>query len=1478
MHALPTLTALLSLLAAGAEPPALFFRGEGISLARAVPANERGILALTVDEAGRVYGGTTGRAAHLFVYDPAKGEVRGLARLEGGVGFAHRLVRLPDGSLVGGTQADPTGTAARTDPKAVGHLYRFVPTDGGPARVEDLGVPVAGQGIYTLAYVKSGEVIGNTWPDGHVFTYDVKARRFTDHGAVAGYRTFETPQHAADVNRGTGRQEAYPRQVSRAILVDPATGAYTGGADGRLYRYDPAAHKLAKTDLSLPAAAGREPWASLDAATLLPAPGGPDAEYATAACGTSDGYLFELRLPRKGRPELRPWGKALAQGAVQGLVPEAAGAWGVGGGPEGMPRWFAFRPNGPAAGVYPGGIPRVDGQLSMSGFGALVADGKGNIYAGEHDRIGRLVRYGAPPKATAKPAARSAAPSATAPAEAPPRLPCHVVFAPQGSTTDGSGYTAIEVGKDGRVYVGAARYGDYAWLLRFDPAARPTFLDKVVSLRELTGERRRGVHTQAKIHSKLLVGADGRVWFASKQGHEIFDTRPEYGADADGFPGGHLCYYDPRTSFSRSLGILKRQEGLVGGALDERRGRLYYRSEPKNHFLVYDIKSGEVRDRGNVGASCRYMALDRRGDVWTVGRGPTLCRYDPETDYVEDVAVKVEGPGGYDSPYVLATGPNGKLYGAGTSHPSLLEYDIDSYRGGPFPEVTARNVAPAAPGGLPVLDVHAAAFGLDGKLYYPVNTTGPLEAGGKPQQYLRLMRFDPATRKTETVGVPQPVGLVLEKIKPTFPRQGDFRVYYMQGAAVGPDGSLYLLGIYPQLHVVCFPRLTAPRRQEGARPVAPYNRSITFTDLGEWLPGPELVADKEGGLRPAHSILLADETGATDFRQAEALGERTHTKKIFRLDSADVTEAELLFYGSAKEVRANGTALKGAEPLVSTGWTRVRVPVALLKPGDNAFVFSGGGGLLIEPGRAPGRSLKSDDGGRTWSDRALGAKSDQQGEYLVRLRLGRYAPQGRATSRVLDLWGAAAGEVAAPGEVVAFRGARGLNAGQPEGASVAAWLRTGSTPAPDARHWTAWRPLDKDLTPDRTEAGHRWAQLALELRTAKPQAAPRLRSFRFEYTWRTGDGPHDRKTLRVSRQSQQTNPERGVSPVPFVYQAPSPRLKLLRERYQLDKVIAPGRTELEQLMLLRYWVRNQWHSAWGSHPAAWMPPWDALVILESKDQPDCLTMCTHYACVFTQCCLALGWNARHCILDHHCVAEVWVEQYGKWVMMDAGNSAQRADVGLHFERAGVPLSARELHLAYRDGQIDGLRVCFTPAKLAERIAPLCRPSPKAPAVPRPDSIPLAELKRYPVCQLNNYRRYAFPARNDYLTSPLPGELYQGWSEYFYDGYWWVGPAAEYSRHLSPERPQDVDWDVNWCRLHLCRTDKPGELRVDVEAHVPNLTRLERAGEDKEGWQATPAGFVWQLKPGANVLRVRGVNAWGRAGRAARVEVVWKRAD
>src|SRR5262249_10295400 len=78
-------------------------------------------------------------------------------------------------------------------------------------------------------------------------------------------------------------------------------------------------------------------------------------------------------------------------------------------------------------------------------------------------------------------------------------------------------------------------------------------------------------------------------------------------------------------------------------------------------------------------------------------------------------------------------------------------------------------------------------------------------------------------------------------------------------------------------------------------------------DPQRFLFSPEVVVDpKDGTVRLAHSVLVADEMGATDYRQGETLSDRVWARKVLVLDSADVTSAELFLYGSAREVTVNG--------------------------------------------------------------------------------------------------------------------------------------------------------------------------------------------------------------------------------------------------------------------------------------------------------------------------------------------------------------------------------------------------------------------------------------------------------------------------------------------------------------------------------------------------------------------------------------------
>ena len=113
------------------------------------------------------------------------------------------------------------------------------------------------------------------------------------------------------------------------------------------------------------------------------------------------------------------------------------------------------------------------------------------------------------------------------------------------------------------------------------------------------------------------------------------------------------------------------------------------------------------------------------------------------------------------------------------------------------------------------------------------------------------------------------------------------------------------------------------------------------------------------------------------------------------------------------------------------------------------------------------------------------------------------------------------------------------------------------------------------------------------------------------------------------------NPRIVRSSFPFTYQPPSDRLAKLRTQYKLDDVIAAGKTEMDKYILLRNWVRKQWPHNEGN---CWRP-WDAFSILGAPAGDH--GMCVHFGVTFTQCALALGFNARQLILTNHYVSEIW---------------------------------------------------------------------------------------------------------------------------------------------------------------------------------------------------------------------------------------------
>jgi len=620
-------------------------------------------------------------------------------------------------------------------------------------------------------------------------------------------------------------------------------------------------------------------------------------------------------------------------------------------------------------------------------------------------------------------------------------------------------------------------------------------------------------------------------------------------------------------------------------------------------------------------------------------------------------------------------------------------------------------------------------------------------------------------------------------------------------------------------------------------------KRISLADFRDFTRDRFIDARSPAGVRLAPTLLLTNEMGVSSEIR-ERLTDQCWAKVVFRLPRGKLKGAELLFYvhddttTQRKPMRliVNGHRLshrQNRERMLTGGWDRRRIPVRLLREGRNEFVFAGNGVLYVDP--APGgSSSRSFDGGKTWHTDAFGPDANVRGEYLVRLRLECHPPAGQITSPVLDLADPEGeGRIAPPTKVRRV----GLTSRQrtPAGTRIRFEMRSGPTPAFDARCWTPWRRTTSLSRPGR------FVQWRATLETASADRTPVLREVTLE-----ADVREDARPLRQVELAELDQPTLVRSSYGFAFAPPHPRLTRLVKQYRLEEIVGAGETELERLALLRDWVHSQW-LGWQGNKYPYCPSWDPFEILETTKGNWGYGMCTHYAAVFVACAAALGYASRVVIIDHHCLAEVWSEELQKWILEDAG-PAREFDAT--YELDGVPLNALEIHEALARGESERLMA---------------------------NKLPLGKAEQMDQGVAAIFCRFAIPLRNDHVIRPEPAELKHGATQYHWDGYlWWTDDIIprypEYS--LQTSRPGDFYWSVNQSRIYLEAGGEPGSLTVQLETVTPNFAHYLVQFDGGE-WKAQSAPFSWTLHPGRNELAVRSVNAFGVQGRISRAVVDYR---
>lgn len=385
----------------------LQMRDLGYAGVNVIPPNCSAVTSLVTAPSKKIYGATSGDVSYLFVYDPKINKVRHLGKLTGHQGVYHSLVMDKEGHLYIGTGknvleqveiSSQTGTGRYAisdslwddvkrpyDGYKGGHLLRYDPRKDDDkvylpdwdCPAADLGVPVAGDGIYALTIDQDRNIIyGLTYPHGQMFSYEIREKKFRNLGETNKRVVFHGPERDW-------------RTLPRALVCDDSGRVFTSGSGGFLHYYQPGDKSLTVTDIRIPG----------EYYPVQAYRGYPTVEYfAKDSTGliygaSCDGYLFsfeadKMKLNNLGKPRVTRRIRALTIGG-DGKVYMIAG--------ERMEpcRLFSYDPQ---CGVFSDlGVMAVDRSPHYSWradqFECMTTGPDGTVYMGESDRRAHLFLF-----------------------------------------------------------------------------------------------------------------------------------------------------------------------------------------------------------------------------------------------------------------------------------------------------------------------------------------------------------------------------------------------------------------------------------------------------------------------------------------------------------------------------------------------------------------------------------------------------------------------------------------------------------------------------------------------------------------------------------------------------------------------------------------------------------------------------------------------------------------------------------------------------------------------------------------------------------------------------------------------------------------------------------------------------------------------------------------------------------------------------
>jgi len=321
-----------------------------------------------------------------------------------------------------------------------------------------------------------------------------------------------------------------------------------------------------------------------------------------------------------------------------------------------------------------------------------------------------------------------------------------------------------------------------------------------------------------------------------------------------------------------------------------------------------------------------------------------------------------------------------------------------------------------------------------------------------------------------------------------------------------------------------------------------------------------------------------------------------------------------------------------------------------------------------------------------------------------------------------------------------------------------------------------------------------------------------------------------------------------------------------RERFELEKIIAGAENEWHAIRLIRNWVYMQNVRGGGDGPNN-LPRADAETLILAFNSGASF-FCTYFARAMRAVTLSLGWVSRHLGVGteydrwgkngHHGVCEVWVNEFKKWVLIDA-------HFDIHYEINGIPLSAYEIHRAAIENRT--AEVDHSKGPDGQLVDPYenGRGGPEGSTQMDTFFWQHYYLKNTPFSESGSWDFSKYILLED---------------ECHKDKTWYQANRSKHSgykdRFISEKNVDEVYFDINSVYLEpkklLNESANRGIVVFDVGTFTPNLKSLE-VQLDNKTWQPQTVWtrLQWPLHKGDNSIAIRTINKLGRKGPVTRLE-------